>query len=77
MIQLPDFCQECIIGVDKPLYIFLEGANGHGVGHVDSERMMKLHFLLDVLEIVVFEEECATGMMWREGGSIKDAILKD
>lgn len=49
MIQLPYLSEECIVRVDEPLDIFLEGANGHGVGHVDSERMMKLHLLLDVL----------------------------
>lgn len=77
MIQLPDFCQECIIRVDESLDIFLVWANGHGVGHVEGERMVKLHLLLDVLEVVVFKEECTTGMMWREGSSVEDAILED
>lgn len=77
MIQLPYLGEECVVRVDESLDILLKGANGHGVGHVDSKRMVKLHLLLDILQIVVFEQECATRMMWREGGSVEDLVLED
>ena len=38
---------------------------------------MKLHLLLDILKIVVFEQECAAWMVRCEGRSVQDAVLED
>jgi hypothetical protein len=39
--------------------------------------MVKLHLLLDILQVIIFEEKGSPGMMGCEGSDVKDIILED
>lgn len=47
-----------------------EGADDHGVGHDEGEWMVKLHLLVDVLEVVVAQHDSASGVVGGKGGDV-------
>jgi hypothetical protein len=51
VISLPDLPAESLVGIDKFGILAFEGANGHGIGHGDSERVVEIHLFLDVREM--------------------------
>ena len=70
MICVVDLCVERFIRVNELFYLFFEGANSHGGGHSDGERVMELHLLFYVLHILISEENASSRVMWFEGGDI-------
>lgn len=77
LISFPDLRGEGFVGIDKSVYLFSEGADGHGVGHDEGEGVMKLHFFLDILEMFISEEEPSSGVMGSKRSDIEDIIIME
>lgn len=76
VVDVPYLGHERTVWLDYPAYLFLEASDDHSVGHDKGEGVMKLHLLLDGLEMFVFEEDASSGVMALEGGYIEDVIVE-
>jgi hypothetical protein len=77
VIEIPNLFHEGYSWVNEPRYIFLEAAYSHGVGECESQGMMKLHFLPDILEIIIPQEARSSGVMWSKGSHIQHIVVLD
>lgn len=76
LVEVPYLRQEGLVGLDDPGYLLLEGADDHRVGHDERQRMVKLHLLVDLLNIFVAQKHAPAGMVTREGGHIQDVVVE-
>ncbi len=77
LVGIPDLRGERLVEIHQSLYFLAEGADGHRVGHDESEGVVKLHLLLDVLQVLVPEEDAPARVMGTERGHIEHVIVVD
>lgn len=59
----PNLREEGLVRVNDSLDILLEGADHHCICHFESKWMMKLHFLVNSLQMFLLEQNTASGVM--------------
>lgn len=74
-VEVPHLRHEGFFRVDDATDFFFEGADDHGVGHSEGEWMMKLHFLVYFLKVLVSEQVSASRVMALESGDIEDVVI--
>lgn len=74
-IEVPDLREERAIRVNYSGYLLLEGPDDHGVGHLEGERVMKLHLLVDPLKVLLPQEGSSSRVMRLEGRNVQDVVV--
>ena len=77
MIHFPYLVAQRFLQVDEPFNLLLKGANCHGVGHGDCERMVEGEFLLNIFDIGVPEEDASSRMVALKGCHVEDEVIVD
>jgi hypothetical protein len=75
VISIPNLIREGLVVIDEPVYLIPEGADSHAVCHGDGERMMELHLLLDILEVLILDENSSSRVVIEEGCAIQYFII--
>ena len=52
VVNMPDLIRKWLVVVDEPVDLILHRTDSHGVGHTNGKRMMKLHLLLDIFQML-------------------------
>lgn len=76
VVHVPYLRHEGHIGVNHALDLLSESADHHAVGHDERERVVRIHFLGDVLVAIVDDEAGSSRVMLGEGGGVEHVLVK-
>ena len=77
MINIPDLIRKWLVVVDESVDLILQRTDSHGVGHANGKRMMKLHLLLDIFQMLIFDEKSSSRVMLKERRAVEYFIVME
>jgi hypothetical protein len=77
VVEAPNLREEGPVGVDDALDVLPERADDHGVGHDERQRMVKLHLIVDALEVAVAQHDSSAGVVGCKGSHVQHVAVED
>jgi len=75
MINVPNLWHQRQVRLNNSTDILFETTYDHSVGHDERERMVKLHFLVNGSEVLIFEKDTSSGVMTLKASDIEDIVI--